>query len=82
MVYIRPRNSNEAPEPSELSENGELVVLPFSLSCVHEISTLKISNLPSELGDENSKSLILRTLIGLAGGNNKIPVITINSNNP
>ena len=81
MVYMKPRVANEGPEPAQLSEDGQIVVIPFALSCIYEITTFKISNLPSDLTSTNSKSLVLKTLTGIIA-NKTIPLISISSTNP
>ena len=35
--------------PGKLTEEGEMLVLPFSLSCIHEITVTKISTMPTDL---------------------------------
>jgi hypothetical protein len=43
-------------------EEGELVVLTFSISCILEVASIKISNMPNELNTEASKALIIKTM--------------------
>jgi len=47
MVYIKPKAQNPIFKPAKYSEEGEMVILPFTLNCVNEITSLKLNNLPS-----------------------------------
>lgn len=82
MIYIRPRKNNETPVPCPLNEAGELVVLTFTLASVLEITRLKISNLPSDLSLNASKTSVLNTLRGLVGGNQPIKPIDLSGDDP
>ena len=35
--------------PVPLNEAGEMLVLPFTLNCIYEITAIKISTMPSDL---------------------------------
>jgi len=63
LVYIKPREKYAMPVPmGNYKEEGELVVLTFSLSCILEVASIKISNMPNELNTEASKALIIKTM--------------------
>lgn len=68
MVYAQPRDPNSAsvPAPAKLTEEGDLIALTFSISCIDEITTMKIANLPAELTSSSSKKQIHQTLLGLS----------------
>lgn len=35
MVYIKPKSQNPIFKPAKYTEEGEMVILPFTLNCVH-----------------------------------------------
>lgn len=61
-------------------EEGELVVLTFTLNCILEVSSLKISNMPNDLSSEASKNLILKTLQNITS--KKVTSMPLDSNEP
>jgi len=52
-----------------------MVILTFALSCIFEITTLKISNLPNDLTSDSAKNLIIKTMKNLS--NKKLSVLPI-----
>jgi len=57
-----------------------MVILPFTLNCVHEISSLKLNNLPSDLSSEHTKELIFKTMSNVTS--KAVPALPIESNDP
>lgn len=57
-----------------------MVIIPFSLTCLQEISSLKLNNLPAELSSESTKKLILKTLKNIVS--KPVPQLPIESNDP
>lgn len=57
-----------------------MAILPFSLSCLQEISSLKLNNLPSELSSESTKQLVLKTMKSVTS--KIIPSLPIECNDP
>ncbi len=81
LVYIRPRDKFATPTPvGNYKEEGELVVLTFSLSCILEVASLKISNMPNDLNSEASKTLIIKTMLSVTS--KKVSMLPIDSNEP
>lgn len=56
------------------------MVLTFSLNCILEVASLKISNLPNDLNTEAAKSLILKTMQNVTS--KKIATLPLDSNEP
>lgn len=81
MVYIKPREKFPNPTPVvNFKEEGEIVVLTFSISCILEVTSLKIANMPNDLNMETSKDLILKTMREVT--EKKIKSLPIDSNEP
>ena len=57
-----------------------MVIIPFTLNCLQEISSLKLNNLPAELTSENSKKMILKTMKNIVS--KSVPQLPIESNDP
>ena len=57
-----------------------MVIIPFTLNCLQEISSLKLNNLPAELTSENSKKMILKTMKNIVS--KPVPQLPIESNDP
>ena len=47
MVHIKPKKDYPDFKPASYDEEGEMIILPFTLNCLHEISSLKLNNLPT-----------------------------------
>jgi ATP-dependent RNA helicase DOB1 len=81
LVYIKPRDKNQQPTPTtSYKEEGELVVLTFSLHCILEVASLKISNMPNDLHTDSAKNLILKTMQNITS--KKIATLPLDSNEP
>lgn len=57
-----------------------MVILPFTLNCIQEISSLKLNNLPTDLSSEHTKELIFKTMLNVTA--KTVPVLPIESNDP
>jgi|JI9StandDraft_1071089.scaffolds.fasta_scaffold599334_2 hypothetical protein len=57
-----------------------MVILPFSLNCLEDISSLKLNNLPSELSSEQTKQLIFKTMKSVTS--KAVPPLPIECNDP
>jgi hypothetical protein len=57
-----------------------MVILPFSLNCLQDISSLKLNNLPAELSSESTKQMVLKTMKSITAKN--IPPLPIECNDP
>jgi hypothetical protein len=57
-----------------------MVILSFNLNCVHEITSLKLNNLPSDLSSESTKQMIFKTMKTLVS--KKISQLPIECNDP
>lgn len=79
MVYIKPKETNPIAKPASFNEEGEMSILQFSLSCVHEVLSLKISNLPSDLQSAATKNLVKKTLSSVSA-QIQPPVVNIDAN--
>ncbi|EGR29952.1 superkiller viralicidic activity 2, putative [Ichthyophthirius multifiliis] len=61
MIHIKKRANNEEPKPAKINEDGELEVIPMNLSCITELSSIKL-DLPSKLDTQENKMMIKETL--------------------
>jgi ATP-dependent RNA helicase DOB1 len=61
MVHIKPRNKNEEPIPTDVSNDGEMEVIPMILENIYEISSVRIM-LPDDLTIKNNKTLVKETM--------------------
>lgn len=81
LVYIKPRDKHQNPTPvGNYKEEGELVVLTFSLNCILEVASLKISNMPNDLNTDASKNLIIKTMQNVTS--KKVSILPLDSNEP
>lgn len=78
MVHIKPKVTNPNFKPASYQEEGEMVILPFSLNCLQDISSLKLNNLPSELSSESTKQLICKTMKNVTS--KPVPPLSIECN--
>lgn len=49
MVYCSKDPHTDSYKPCKLNDEGEMLVLPFSLTCICEITAIKISEMPTDL---------------------------------
>ncbi len=49
MIHVKKNRINDKFEAESYDKDGEMVVLTFILSCIHEITALKVSQMPSDL---------------------------------
>lgn len=49
MVHVKKHRINDNFQPISYTEDGEMVVLTFVLSCICEITALKITHMPADL---------------------------------
>ena len=49
LVYTKKDPNSDKYEPVKLHEEGEMLVLPFALNCINEITVIKVSSMPSDL---------------------------------
>lgn len=81
LVYIKPRDKFPSPTPAlNYKDDGQLVVLTFSLACILEITSIKISNMPNDINSQSAKAQIIKTMQTVT--NKKIVTLAIDTNQP
>lgn len=61
LLHIKKRGKNEEPQPQPILEEGEMEVIPMTLDCIQEVSSVTL-HLPNDLVRTENRLMVKETV--------------------
>lgn len=61
LLHIKKRSKNEEPQPQALEEEGDMEVIPMTLDCIQEVSSVTL-HLPNDLIRLENRMIVKETI--------------------